>query len=65
MKKTGEIVTAAQAAAEKGCSRQAVSQAIAAGRLKGERWGRFYVIRREDLDQWEPRRMPAAGPGEP
>jgi excisionase family DNA binding protein len=55
MRKGSDMLTAAEAAREKGCSRQAVSQAVQAGRLRGEKWGRFYVIRRKDLDAWRPR----------
>lgn len=48
-----EMITANEAAKRKGVTRQAVGQAIKDGRLKAKKWGRFYMIRPGDLDDWE------------
>jgi excisionase family DNA binding protein len=49
-----EWITSVQAAEEKGISRQAIAKAIRNGRLPAQRLGRYYMIRRSDLDAWTP-----------
>lgn len=48
------FVSPREAARIKGCSPQAVTRAIREGRLKADRCGQQYVIRRGDLDAWQP-----------
>lgn len=49
-----ELVNASEAARIKGVSRQAVTQALRSGRLTGQRWGRYWLVRRSDLLGWSP-----------
>jgi excisionase family DNA binding protein len=49
-----EWITAKEAAARKGIHRNNIARAIREGRLKGVMVGGRYLIRRSDLEQWEP-----------
>jgi len=50
-----EYVSLPDVAELKGVSRQAVWQAVVAGRLRAEKFGRDYLVRRIDAENWEPR----------
>lgn len=60
MRKPEGLLTSNEAARELGISRQSVSAAIKEGRLRAAQWGRFYVIRRKDLEEWKERRKKEA-----
>lgn len=49
-----ELVTAPEAARLKGVAESSVRRAIQEGRLPGLRKGRVYLVRRGDLDEWQP-----------
>lgn len=48
------VVTAPVAAKIKGVSLTSIYLALREGRLRGEKLGGTWLIRREDLDAWEP-----------
>jgi excisionase family DNA binding protein len=48
-----EFLTVTDAAKVKGVSRQAIWAAISDKRLTAKLYGRFYLIRRADLEAWE------------
>jgi excisionase family DNA binding protein len=47
------MVTTGEAAQIKGVTRQAVHAAIVSGKLKAVQSGKFWLIRRKDLEKWE------------
>ena len=49
-----ELLTTKQAAKIMGFSQQYINRLIKMGRLKAQKVGRFYIIRRGDLDTIEP-----------
>jgi excisionase family DNA binding protein len=49
-----EWLTAKEAAERKGIHRNNIARAIREGRLKGVKVGGRYLLRRADLEQWEP-----------
>jgi excisionase family DNA binding protein len=48
------VLTVADASQAKGVSENGIRIAIRDGRLKAEQRGRIYLIRRSDLDAWQP-----------
>lgn len=63
-----EVVTAPEAARLKGVAESSIRRAIQDGRLAGLRRGHVYLVRRADLDAWQPvghrPRRSAAGSGQ-
>lgn len=49
-----EVVTAPEAARLKGVAESSIRRAIQDGRLPGSRKGQTYLVRRADLDAWQP-----------
>lgn len=49
-----EVLTVAEASREKGVSENGIRIAIRDGRLPEERRGLVYLIRRRDLEEWQP-----------
>jgi excisionase family DNA binding protein len=47
------FVTASEAAAEKGVSREAMAKAAREGRIPAVKVGRQWLIRRQDLEAWK------------
>lgn len=50
---SNDVITAPEAARQKGVNRVSVYKAIRDGRLKAFRSGKTYLIHRRDLDQWD------------
>ena len=50
-----ELISVVEAAARKGCSTQAVRDAIVTGKVKGRKVKRSYIVRADkDFSDWEP-----------
>jgi excisionase family DNA binding protein len=50
-----DVVTAPEAAAEKGVHRNSVLKAIRKGHLQARKSGKLWIISRPSLDRWEPK----------
>jgi excisionase family DNA binding protein len=57
-----ELLTVKQASDETGISWQAIYRAIKEGRLRGMKIGKLTLIRRDDLDAWQPRKPKRSPP---
>ena len=49
-----DVLTAEQAAEIKGVTRRAIYDAIHTGKIKADRFGRTWLIKREELDKYKP-----------
>ena len=59
--KRNQLTTSAEAARMKGVSKQAISKALKAGRLNGEKAGGSYLVFLDStFDAYEPRRAASA-----
>jgi excisionase family DNA binding protein len=66
MRLPGDVLTAPEAAAEKGVHRNSVLKAIRRGYLEARKSGKTWIIDRSSLDRWEPRgHKPAPGSARP
>ena len=55
-----ELYTLPEVAELKGCSRIAVFQAVQDGKIPAFQVGRTWLVKAEDLGEWEPQRGPGA-----
>jgi len=58
-----ELYTLPEVAELKGCSRIAVFQAVQDGKLPAFQVGRSWLVKAEDLAEWNPQRGPGADEG--